>query len=571
MERTGCALQGGLASSLIPGFCNMPTDSRSVISRGSDSRWVSLRRGAFRWDLDPALIAWLDDEGELPISSWLEAGQAAIIKTGPHRTVYRLMLPSGIYYLKHYRTPDWQTVLQNLVRPCRADLEWQSAQKIAGLGLKTFKTEAVGRRRRLGVVRDNYLITREIADAEPLDRFVLKMFPALRPAEQQTARREIARQLGEIAAKLHLAGLLHRDLHPGNVLIQTLRAGLQLYLIDLHALGRKRRLSLAQIAGNLALLNNFFARLTGRSDRLRFLKAYAKIWNAGGRTPAFDRQAVRRVDRICQLELEKADRRGDLKWQRGNRRLIILEQAPNRCRGLAGLGREQLQSFQSAPESLFAEPRLIAWRKHDGLHRRATIELMQSGKPVRAIATAFVAPNLARTAWDMGHALLRRRLPAARPLLFVETPAGEADFLVLEQIPGATSLSDRLREHPDDGWMDEFLSRLAFELKRLHDYGFYQPSLGSRSILLREEAMGLSVWFVSLEDFQKRTRIESRQIIASLAHGFASWPSDHRLRSSQRLRFLRSYLGDRFAAEWKTFWRAISSEAERSAASREAA
>jgi hypothetical protein len=250
-----------------------------------------------------------------------------------------------------------------------------------------------------------------------LDDYVLHTFPSLDAHQQQAARRDLARLLGEMTARLHLGGLLHRDLHPGNVLIQNQGEGLQVYLIDLHALSRKRQLSLRQIAFNLSLLNNFFARLTFPSDRCRFLHAYAEVWNRGhSKASQFDLDTLRFIDRICQRELQKADVRGDKKWQRGNRRLIILETPPNRCRGLAGLGRKQLESFQARPESLIDKQHLLSWRKHDPSPRRAVIELTLDAKPLRAIVTSFPMANLARNAWEMGHALVRRRLPAPRPL-----------------------------------------------------------------------------------------------------------------------------------------------------------
>ena len=98
--------------------------------------WVRVRRGACRWEMAAFAANWLDEDGELPIADWLALGWAEIVKTGPHRTVYRLVLPQGMFYLKHYRCPDWQAVLQNLVRPSKAELEWRAAMRVSDLGLK---------------------------------------------------------------------------------------------------------------------------------------------------------------------------------------------------------------------------------------------------------------------------------------------------------------------------------------------------------------------------------------------------------------------------------------------------
>src|SRR5688572_23498955 len=90
------------------------------ISAGVPHAWRTFRRGDMEWRMDPAVCGdWIDNNGELPISRWLMQGIAKTVKTGPHRTVYRLTLSAGSFFLKHYRTPDWQAVLQNMIRPCK--------------------------------------------------------------------------------------------------------------------------------------------------------------------------------------------------------------------------------------------------------------------------------------------------------------------------------------------------------------------------------------------------------------------------------------------------------------------
>ncbi len=468
----------------------------------------------------------------------------------------------GNFFLKHYRTPDWQALLQNVIRPCKADLEWHAAQQVAGLGLQTFETVAVGRRRRCGLVADSFLITREIPGVEPLDKYVLETFSDLRPFQKQRARRAIARQLGEITARLHRGGLLHRDLHPGNLLIQSEGEQCQLYLIDLHALNRKRSLSPRTSAYNLSLLNNFFARLTSRSDRMRFLAEYRDAWNGGHSDDvSFTREKIRLVEQICERELQKADRRGDKKWQRGNRRLIILDDSPDRCRGVAELGRDLLQVFQEKPEALFDAPYFIAWEANHQTRKAAVIELPLDGNPQRVIVIAFRQPKLARNAWEMGHALIRRRLRAPRPLFFVETQTGDWDYLVIEDIPNAVSFAHHLWKQFDsytqsqwDRWIKRVVTLVAGQLRLLHDHGFHQTNLRLDSLRIHENDSH-QIWFDSIESIQQVSNVSDAEVMESLANAVRSFPKDVPISGAQCLRFLRVYLGSRSAREWKTFWR----------------
>ena len=82
------------------------------------------------------------------------------VKTGPHRTVYRLSLALGEFYLKHFRINNWKTLLLNALRPTKADLEWNAALRIARLGLPTFEPVALGQIRRAGLVADSFLVSK---------------------------------------------------------------------------------------------------------------------------------------------------------------------------------------------------------------------------------------------------------------------------------------------------------------------------------------------------------------------------------------------------------------------------
>src|SRR5205823_8665547 len=89
-------------------------------------------------------------------------------------------------------------------------------------------------------------------------------------------RRQLARALGQFRAKLHDAGVAHPDPHPGNVLVELSPSRVPRFaLIDLHAVRIGRPLSWAESRANLVLYNRWFQLRTGRTDRLRFWRAYS--------------------------------------------------------------------------------------------------------------------------------------------------------------------------------------------------------------------------------------------------------------------------------------------------------
>ena len=116
----------------------------AALPRADDAQTVLLRYGATTWKAAPDLVDELFDDQGLKLPQWLRTEQARIVKDGLHRTVYRVQLRGGRFYLKHHKPTRFPRRLQNLFRPCRALLEWTAARRIAGLGLPTIEPVAVG-------------------------------------------------------------------------------------------------------------------------------------------------------------------------------------------------------------------------------------------------------------------------------------------------------------------------------------------------------------------------------------------------------------------------------------------
>jgi hypothetical protein len=173
----------------------MPGPTRTQHVAGSapiaPSDWAHLSVGNTAWTMRASLVSTLHDGVGLRWSEWRARRQLHSVKHGPHRSVYRLSLAGGEFYLKHYRVPDWKALARNIFAGNPAVREWQAALRLAELGLSTFEPIALGLVHKGGIAWDGFLVSRAIPEALPLDHFLLTEFAALPAPRQAELRQEI--------------------------------------------------------------------------------------------------------------------------------------------------------------------------------------------------------------------------------------------------------------------------------------------------------------------------------------------------------------------------------------------
>ena len=201
--------------------------------------------------------------GGIPdLDAWQRLGSATLVKKNLQRSIWRVTLPGGAVYLKQCRTNTPRAWLREILRPPKAQLEFENALMLRSRGIGCTEPLAWGMSdgRWPG---DSFIVTREQPGAVPLDLFLERPLTAER-------RRVLAVAFGEYLAKLRDGGVVHPDAHPGNFLIEW-RELPRFFLLDVHAV----QTSPVSAVGNLVLLNRWFQLRASRTDRLRFWQAYA--------------------------------------------------------------------------------------------------------------------------------------------------------------------------------------------------------------------------------------------------------------------------------------------------------
>lgn len=572
--------------------------------------WGPLSVADVEWSARSDCRARIIEASDEQWEAWRREGVMEIVKTGPHRTVYRLNLPEGEFYVKRFRIADWKARLRNLFRKSPADCEFHAAQKIAGLRLPTFDAVAVGRRKRLGLATDTYLVSEAIPEAIPLDSYINGPYTHLTPRRQASLRQRISRELGRIVARLHHSRIDHVDLHAGNLLIRSeaIPDDQVISLIDLHSVRFRRTLSQGRREKNLGALHQFFAGRTTRTDRLRFWLTYQKElqWltrdhsgddsphrgpssdpnqTRSWRYPVLPREQVdacRRLEEMLERSTREGWRRADRAWKRGNRHVAKLDSAEARCRGLATLDRDWLKAIRDAPEEMFAE-HMVRLCKESRRHRVAEVELFGPEEGRRAYWKCVEARtgwrrllatwrmSSVRRAWEIGHALLRRGIDTPRPLLFVEQ-AGAAgrSYLLTEAVTDSVGVGEFFEKtwttlEPDrrSEWIAGRGKSLARQLRRMHDNGFDHRDLKFSNMLASTVAADSRIWLLDLDAVREWRSLPRQRAIQNLSRLNVSTLQIPGIRHTDRLRFLREYLGANAGHQWKEWWRALTQSSQK--------
>jgi|GEM_PF-2088826 len=181
--------------------------------------WIERREGNWQWKI---LAEWdflLDGSAPSAVERWAAHYRVECVKHGDHRAVYRVETPKGVFYAKHYRSPRWTDPWRNFFRGCPARREFQTLLAISKRGVPTLRPIGWAKPVGLAGLWHSLLLTEAIPKALSLDEYLRTQWPKLPRTQQPKIIRYLLRQLAGFLARCHQAGILHEDLHPGNILV----------------------------------------------------------------------------------------------------------------------------------------------------------------------------------------------------------------------------------------------------------------------------------------------------------------------------------------------------------------
>lgn len=252
--------------------------------------------------LEPALADILRAAGLVSCEDYLRSSRGEVIHESNTTCTRRFDLPSPggtiACYLKVYQYRDKPLTLRlGRSKPLREARNYLTLRRKCRIDVPD--VIAIGARRRLGLLEDGFILTREVPAACPLDVYVDRRWPSNKENVTVHSRRRLLETVADLVARMHAAHFFHIDLQWRNLIVSDDERDQPLVFVLDCVRGGRRIHPLMRAHGRLRDLSSLYkdARVRlSHTEQMRWLRRYlgtrklSEVYRAMIRTIVQDRE-----------------------------------------------------------------------------------------------------------------------------------------------------------------------------------------------------------------------------------------------------------------------------------------
>ena len=226
-----------------------------------------------------------------------------IIRNGYFKKVLKYTHNQASFYIKQYTTRHFRDAIKSVFSLSKARKEWNKSHELLRNHMLTAEPVAVGEKRRFGVLKECYIISKAIPDTLSVKELLLAIQQS--PSAYNPSQKNLlVKNLISYVKTMHDCGIFHGELHAENILVNPNNTTV-FYLLDLGRTQFTKKLplswriqELSRLAYSLTdtctneeikeLITNYTNQLLESKDREIFHKAVFKevysikhrLWNS---------------------------------------------------------------------------------------------------------------------------------------------------------------------------------------------------------------------------------------------------------------------------------------------------
>ena len=526
----------------------------------SNRSYLPRQKNGFNWIVEPSYAHLIPGNLLEKIEQPNANPECRVIKENNVRVSMLLEISGNrtSLFVKRYKCRGITDRMKYFFMPSKVASEWRNMHAFLDRGIQVARPLAKGEKKRFYFLQDSYLFTQGLVNALPLRDYMMKVQDQYNSREAIRSRKEIISAVSQVVSAIHEEGFFYRDLHAGNILVDTRDDGtLQIYPIDFHKVWHFPKMPAWMRVRDLAQLKNSLS--LSRTDQWRFLKEYAS------RSPAFEArlkehagQIDKKASQLWRVHLISRTKRcivesSEFAVKKTVRsslyyRKIYSEDQVGAMVGQYETGSSSVQCTV-LKETLKELVSTVTVSTHDGIHKKILIKESCFNGLWNSLIRTFTRSRAMRS-WIAARGLQVRGIKTPVPYALIEEKRLgllRRTLLVSEFIDNAYELNDYVLARFEtkgktrkDACKERFIAALALQLRKLHSQGIYHADLKSNNILVTEnDVHSWNFFFIDLDRvaFTQKLSFEQRannlaQVNASIAD--CIFPAD-------RLKFFRIY------------------------------